>query len=244
MAQPIGDLLPAAFALNEPAVATPASAAPPADMSADIPADVPTGTSPAAAVRQEASEAVDLATPTFGASRVELRRVVHPLVGQLDNLARLDLEVFGHTGLRAEDLSVVSRAGAVYEGVVGGRLVGSCQLLRVFDDPAAAWVVGFYVLPEFRGKGLGRELLTEVAAEAGRAGLRRLLLTVGADNLPALELYLSFGFLRVETIPDFYGPGEDRLLLRCELGRSGRDVGRASGAERDAASGLGSGAGS
>jgi ribosomal protein S18 acetylase RimI-like enzyme len=56
-----------------------------------------------------------------------------------------------------------------------------------------------------------------IAVEAARAGLRRLLLTVEADNVPAVELYRSFGFTQVDTVLDFYGLTEDRDVLRYEI---------------------------
>lgn len=146
-----------------------------------------------------------------------MRRVVRPAFALLVELARDDALVFGSTGLRDIDLGVVSWAGAVYEALSEGARIGSCQLLRMWDDDAAAWVVGFYVLPEHQGRGLGRAFLREIAAEAGRAGLRRLQLTVDVGNTRAVDLYLSFGFVRVDTAPGFYGPLEDRDVLRYEI---------------------------
>lgn len=148
---------------------------------------------------------------------LEVRRIVRPPFALLTDLARDDTLVFGDTGLRDIDLRVVSWTGAVYEALVAGVRVGSSQLLRMWDDPEAAWVIGFYVLPEHRGRGFGRALMAAIAAEAARAGLRRLLLTVDADNFPAVELYRSFGFTQVDTVLDFYGPTEDRDVLRYEI---------------------------
>ena len=148
---------------------------------------------------------------------LEVRRIVRPPFALLMELARDDALVFGGTGLRYVDLSVVSWAGAVYEARSEGVRVGSCQLVRMWDDQAAAWVVGFYVLPEHRGRGFGRVFLEAIAAEAGRAGLRRLLLTVEAGNVAAVDLYRSFGFTQVDTALDFYGVAEDRDVLRYEI---------------------------
>jgi len=148
---------------------------------------------------------------------LEVRRMVRPPFARLMELARDDALVFGGTGLRDIDLRVVSWAGAVYDALVDGVRIGSCQLLRTWDDQTAAWVVGFYVLPEHRGRGFGRAFLEAIAAEAGRAGLRRLLLTVAADNVRAVDLYRSFGFTQVDTALDFYGPAEDRDVLRYEI---------------------------
>jgi ribosomal protein S18 acetylase RimI-like enzyme len=50
------------------------------------------------------------------------------------------------------------------------------------------------VIPEFRGKGIGRALLTAVEAEARRRGCCKLTLEVQDDNVRARALYAACGF--------------------------------------------------
>lgn len=54
-----------------------------------------------------------------------------------------------------------------------------------------------YVLPEFRGRGVGATLLDEALSHARRLGvLRQIVLTVNANNLAACSLYRSRSFER------------------------------------------------
>jgi GNAT superfamily N-acetyltransferase len=57
----------------------------------------------------------------------------------------------------------------------------------------AGWCGGFGIVPEFRGRGLARELMQEFAAEARRCNLKRLSLEVLARNIAARHLYESAG---------------------------------------------------
>ena len=50
------------------------------------------------------------------------------------------------------------------------------------------------VLPRYRGKGVGRELLRAAEAHARRKDCCKLTLEVLDDNVPARALYRSFGF--------------------------------------------------
>ena len=50
------------------------------------------------------------------------------------------------------------------------------------------------VLPEFRGKGVGRALLRAAEEHARRKGCCKLTLEVQDDNAPARTLYQRFGF--------------------------------------------------
>lgn len=155
-------------------------------------------------------------------TRLEVRRPARPPFPLLVELAHDDAAMFGHTGLRDIDIGLVSRTGAVYEALLDGVRIGSCQILRMWDDPAAAWVVGFYILPEHQGYGWGRAFLEAIATEAGAAGLRRLLLTVDPRNTRAVRLYQGFGFVRVDVALDFYGPGEDRDVFQYEIAEETR----------------------
>jgi GNAT superfamily N-acetyltransferase len=53
------------------------------------------------------------------------------------------------------------------------------------------------VLPEFRGRGLGRWLVERSMERCRRQGLRRMRLDVSATNVTALRLYRSMGFIVV-----------------------------------------------
>jgi ribosomal protein S18 acetylase RimI-like enzyme len=55
------------------------------------------------------------------------------------------------------------------------------------------WCGGFGIVPEFRGRGLARELMQEFASEARRCNLQRLKLEVLARNTAARHLYESAG---------------------------------------------------
>lgn len=57
-----------------------------------------------------------------------------------------------------------------------------------------AFVDEFYLEPEYRGKGIGRQVMDEVCAEAKTLGIHALHLEVEHHNSRALELYRSFRF--------------------------------------------------
>lgn len=58
------------------------------------------------------------------------------------------------------------------------------------------------VVPELRGRGVGRALLQAVEAEAVRRGCCKLTLEVRADNLRARRLYRTMGFDSGESAPE------------------------------------------
>ena len=143
-----------------------------------------------------------------------LIRVRNPDHELLVELQEYDFEAFGATGLRTYDLAVMAQAGAVLVAHIGDDIVGSCQLMRVLDEPDFFYVVGFYIRPQWRGQHLGRELLRLVAEESRALGAKGLVLTAAPSNLAALGLYESAGFVEDRFVPHFYGEKEDRHILR------------------------------
>jgi ribosomal protein S18 acetylase RimI-like enzyme len=65
---------------------------------------------------------------------------------------------------------------------------------RAVADTGWAGVFGMATLPQARGKGAARAVLTALANWAGTQGADRLYLQVEGDNTPALRLYERAGF--------------------------------------------------
>ncbi len=149
-----------------------------------------------------------------GEAPMVLSRVRSPDHDLLVELQAYDREAFGATGLRTYDLAVMAQAGAVFVARIDHEIVGSCQLMRVLDEPEFFYVVGFYIRPQWRGRHLGRELLRLVAAESESLGAKGLVLTAAPENTVALALYKSAGFVEDRFVPHFYGEKEDRYILR------------------------------
>jgi len=108
-----------------------------------------------------------------------------------------------------------------------GEFAGPCGLLLLaFEDCVAAGTIAvrplraeaceakrLYVPPGFRGKGLGKKLLSTAIEEARSLGYK----TVYADTLPTLleaaRLYEQFAFERVEAYSADPTPGAIYLRL-------------------------------
>ena len=78
-------------------------------------------------------------------------------------------------------------------------------------DATRAEVKRMYVVPEARGRGLGRELLVALEAEARRLRYQAIVLETGDRQPEALGLYLSAGYERIPCYP----PYDSRALSLC-----------------------------
>lgn len=109
---------------------------------------------------------------------------------------------------------------------VDGRPVGMAVLLLTAMTDAAPQVVGVWVDPAVRGRGVLEGLLDGVVAAAQAAGLRELRLWVVDGNRRAERAYSRYGFARtgeVQPVPGRPGDVEVEMAYRLRgAGGTGR----------------------
>ncbi|GAA4922675.1 ribosomal protein S18-alanine N-acetyltransferase [Actinoplanes utahensis] len=93
----------------------------------------------------------------------------------------------------------------------GDAVVGYAGLSVV--DEYESWVQNIAVRRDAQRRGLGRELLEALLAEAARRGSRKTLLEVAVDNAPAQKLYATYGFEPVGIRRGYYQPSNTDALV-------------------------------
>jgi len=91
------------------------------------------------------------------------------------------------------------------------RVVGFAGVWLMVDE---AHITTFGVHPDDRRRGVGRRLLLRLAELAGQLRASRMTLEVRVSNVPAQELYRSFGFVVSGRRVAYYSDdGEDALVM-------------------------------
>lgn len=97
----------------------------------------------------------------------------------------------------------------------GQTIIGYICLWHIEDQMEIA---NFAVSPDFRRRGIGREMMERVLWEAGERGCRNLILSVRESNRPAIELYTSCGFEEAYRKRNYYRqPAEDAVIMVKKL---------------------------
>jgi GNAT superfamily N-acetyltransferase len=146
-----------------------------------------------------------------------IRRELRPgdAEGIIDLHHRVYSSEYGHNRRSREDVErTMARAlangwpengGAVWLIERDGELAGSLALTREDEDTGA--VHWFVLLPELRGRGLGRSMLAELLAEARANRFSRLELETFSLLRTAASLYREVGFRVVsQWDSDIWGP--------------------------------------
>ncbi len=91
--------------------------------------------------------------------------------------------------------SIIDKDGSAYYAIHNDQVVGWCDVFPL-DNPRQKHrgYLGMGLLPEYRGKGLGTQLMTAVLAHAKKSGLEKVELHVYTTNIAAIALYKRCGF--------------------------------------------------
>jgi len=73
-----------------------------------------------------------------------------------------------------------------------------------------AYIYGFRIRPDFRGKGIGRRLLKSVESDLERRGFKHISLNVARDNDAAKRLYEREGYRVVAPEPGIWSYLDDK----------------------------------
>ena len=96
----------------------------------------------------------------------------------------------------------------------GDTVAGYVGSQSVLDE---ADMMNVAVHPDYRRKGIARNLVLALSEALQKRGIKGLMLEVRQSNAPAIALYEQLGFQQVGLRPNYYrNPKENALILRKE----------------------------
>ena len=108
-------------------------------------------------------------------------------------------------------IMVAARSPTEADGQLAGFL---CRWL-VADE---CHILNIAVHPKLRRGGIGRALMAEAINEAKAKQIRLVTLEVRRSNLAARSLYRKLSFEERRLRSNYYGPGEDAIVMELSLG--------------------------
>lgn len=107
---------------------------------------------------------------------------------------------------------------AQFYALLDGDVIGWCDILpKGYEGMRHVGVLGMGLLPEYRGKGLGGQLLEKTIEHAHRVnGIEKVELEVYGSNSSAISFYKKYGFevegkrLKARKLDDIY---DDMILM-------------------------------
>jgi len=104
---------------------------------------------------------------------------------------------------------------------VDGRVVANSEIIMGTGYSKHVGVIGIGIKKEFRGVGIGTEMVKALEEHARKIGLKVLTLAVFANNQHAINLYNKMGFVETGRVPKrFFKDGVyiDEIIMTKTLG--------------------------
>ena len=95
----------------------------------------------------------------------------------------------------------------------GENIVGCGEILIALD---CADIIDIEVCAEYRRRGIGRNILNSMIADARDKGVETITLEVRKSNADAQSLYESFGFCAISVRKRYYGDKEDAVVMQLK----------------------------
>jgi putative acetyltransferase len=118
--------------------------------------------------------------------------------------------------------SIVDRALPAFVALDDGQVVGWCDVLPAHGESRShVGIIGLGLLPVFRGRGIGAQLMRAAIDQGWKNAFTRIELTVRCDNHRAKKLYERLGFVHEGThrrafrVGDQYFDSLSMALLRA-----------------------------
>ncbi|HWR56704.1 MAG TPA: GNAT family N-acetyltransferase [Negativicutes bacterium] len=136
----------------------------------------------------------------------------------MQGIIDLETEAFGIGGLNAWHLVPLIRHGRVFMMRENQAVIGSVQYMLDWSNTQKAYMFGVSVAKNYRGKGIGTNLLKDSIKGLAGEGISEIELTVDPGNVGAIKVYEEkLGFTISEFRKNEYGEGEDRLVMNLPV---------------------------
>ena len=142
-----------------------------------------------------------------GASEIRIKRedVTSPTAADLITALNAELKKQypeeGATHFRLDPEEIVEGRGGFFIAYADAKPVG-CGAIRKLNADTAE-IKRMFVVPEARGKGLSKQILSALEQEGRRLGVRRIVLETGDRQIEAVALYERAGFTRIPLFGEY-----------------------------------------
>ena len=154
----------------------------------------------------------------FRYAKKEDTPLILKFIGALAEYEKMSDQVVATEALLEEELFEKKRAEVIF-AVADGREVGFALFFHNFSTflgRAGIYLEDLYVLPEHRGEGYGKALLTRLAQIAVERGCGRLEWSCLDWNKPSIDFYLSLGAKQMDEWTSYRVSGETLLHMASE----------------------------
>ncbi|MEO0899796.1 MAG: GNAT family N-acetyltransferase [Bacteroidota bacterium] len=148
--------------------------------------------------------------PYEGQYQAEFKRINEAWISKFFVMEEADYQALDHP-----EEKILNPGGAIVLAELGGKIVGTCALIKMSDDQYELAKMG--VDENAQGHGIGYKLGMAVIEKAKELGGKKVYLETNSKLTPALSLYRKLGFVDVEDFPTPYERCNVQMMLDLSI---------------------------
>jgi ribosomal-protein-alanine N-acetyltransferase len=129
----------------------------------------------------------------------------------LDDILKIECESFTNPWNRSMFLSSASNNCVTFKVLLKDKTTIGYYIINTVIDEIEIFNIA--VSQKFRRQNFGKFMLTDIISEASLKKSKFVFLEVRKNNIPALNLYKSFGFKKIGIRTKYY-KNEDAIVMR------------------------------
>lgn len=147
-----------------------------------------------------------------------VREVTEHDPGLVGEAVNIDLNTYSEPTLTRFSTGSLMRHGRLFLLEADGQVIGTCQCMRTWNNPAEVALINQAIRSGWRGFGLGTWFLEQVLGILQQHGVRSIVTHVTCDDPRARHIYEDkFDFVPVSACEMEYGHGQGLMMMRRVL---------------------------
>ena len=141
--------------------------------------------------------------------------IIEMTTSHIDEVYNISVEAFPLPWAKEELVRETLNPNAInLVAIHEGKVIGYVQCWYTFED---ADIINIAVSEGYKRLGVAQSILRRLIAILKERNVQNVFLEVRVSNLPAQNLYKSFGFITLTKRERYYINGEDALVMNLQI---------------------------
>ncbi|MBQ2219581.1 MAG: ribosomal protein S18-alanine N-acetyltransferase [Elusimicrobia bacterium] len=130
----------------------------------------------------------------------------------IDTVCEIDRTGSNYNWTKSMFLAELENKNSFFKVLFADNKIAGYIIYHIIIDEAE--ILNIVIDNKFKRQNLGKYLLEQTLNDISKQNVKTVFLEVGEKNIPAINLYLKFGFKQYNTRNNYYKNGENAILMK------------------------------
>lgn len=130
----------------------------------------------------------------------------------IDTVCEIDRTGSNYNWTKSMFLAELENKNSFFKVLFADNKIAGYIIYHIIIDEAE--ILNIVIDNKFKRQNLGKYLLEQTLNDISKKNVKTVFLEVGEKNIPAINLYLKFGFQQYNIRNNYYKNGENAILMK------------------------------